>query len=81
MPENRENLNESIRSLRDSVEAAATAPGAIGRETEEWLRRQQRSREDMHDLLSDESIAAEMQVRDDVPRLLDHLLQALNPAT
>ena len=80
MPEKRGNVHESILYLRDSIEAAYSAPGAIGRETEEWLWRQQRRRQDMHDLLADEAIAAEMDVRDDVHRLLGHLVDALRAA-
>ncbi len=76
-----EELSESIAYVRESLVSAHADPSTIGWETEEWFRRREQAREDLLELLAPESIEAEMQVREDVPRLIAHLARVLRGAS
>jgi hypothetical protein len=65
-----------LECLRDAV-ASASSPSAVGWETEQWLEHRAQLLHDVSELLSPESIEAEMQVREDVPRLLAQLAASI----
>jgi len=65
-----------LESIRDAV-ASASAPSAVGWQTEQWLEHRTQLLHDVMELLSPESIEAEMRVREDVPRLLAQLAASI----
>jgi hypothetical protein len=66
-----------LASLRDAVTSAGSSPAAVGWQTELWLGHQQHMLHDLMELLTPESIEAEMRIRGDVPRLLAQLAAAV----
>jgi hypothetical protein len=75
-----EHINDSILFLRASLAEAASAPATIGWEAEAWLHQRERAYRDLRELLTAESIAAELKARDDVPRLLAQLAEIVRDA-
>jgi hypothetical protein len=65
-----------LACLRDAV-ASVSGPSAVGWQTEQWLGHREQMLHDVMDLLSPESIEAEMRVRGDVPRLLAQLAASI----
>ncbi|HEU4451220.1 MAG TPA: hypothetical protein VFR63_14735 [Gaiellaceae bacterium] len=76
-PEQRGDTEDALEHLRDAVASAGSSPSAIGWQTEHWLSHREQMLHDMRELLTPESIEAEMRVREDVPRLLAQLAAAL----
>ena len=68
---------DDLASLRDAVASAGSSPASVGWQTELWLGHQQHMLHDIMELLTPESIEAEMRVRGDVPRLLAQLAAAV----
>ncbi len=70
-------VEERVHVLRATVLDRLGSLETVGWETEEFLRRRQRMHEVVSEWLSPESIAAEVETRDDTPRLLDAFLKAM----
>ena len=70
------NYAADLDCIRDAV-ASASAPSAVGWQTEQWLEHRTQLLHDVMELLSPESIEAEMRVREDVPRLLAQLAASI----
>lgn len=68
-----------LECLRDAL-VSASAPAAVGWQTEQWLEHRAQLLHDVMELLSPQSIEAEMQVREDVPRLLAQLAASIRGA-
>jgi hypothetical protein len=69
--------DDALEYLRDAVASVGSSPSTIGWQTEHWLSHREQMLRDVMELLSPESIAAEMRVRADVPRLLAELAAAI----
>ena len=70
-------VEERVHILRAAVLDRLGSVETVGWETEEFLRHRQRIRQVVSEWLRPESIAAEVETRDDTPRLLDALLEAM----
>jgi hypothetical protein len=67
----------ALEYLRDAVSSAGSSPSALGWQTEHWLSHREQMLHDVMELLTPESVEAEMRVREDVPRLLAQLAAAV----
>jgi hypothetical protein len=64
---------DALEYLREAVTSVGSSASAIGWQTEHWLNHREQMLDDVRELLTQESIEAEMRVRGDVPRLLAQL--------
>jgi hypothetical protein len=72
-----ETADDALEHLRNAVSLAGSSSAAIGWQTERWLSHREQMLQDVQDLLTPESIAAEMRIRTDIPRLLAQLAAAV----